>query len=197
VPVLNVFLFHYTARLRIPDHQVGIAAGSNAVFPLQAKEVRRVFSNRRHFDERLAAELAFARRHETDLALVLLDVDHFKRINDSLGHATGDVILAEVATRLQRTLRGEDLVARFGGEEFAVVLRSEGIEQAMQVADRLRSCVSERAYAVAERPVEVTISGGCACLTEGEATAAALLGAADRRLYLAKSAGRNRIVGKG
>jgi two-component system cell cycle response regulator len=151
--------------------------------------------NRRHFDERLRSELAFAIRHNTPLGLILLDVDRFKQINDVHGHLGGDKVLAEIAHRLVRMLRGEDLVARYGGEEFAVLLRSSDIPGCVHAAERLRAAVEEAPCRAGDRKVSITISGGCACLAEcNEPTAAALIALADERLYAAKKRGRNRIV---
>jgi len=154
--------------------------------------------NRRHFDERLRSELAFAIRHNTPLGLILLDVDRFKQINDMHGHLGGDKVLAEVAHRLVKMLRGEDVVARYGGEEFAVLLRSSDIPGCLNAAERLRAAVEETPCQAIDRKVKITISGGCACLTEcDEPTATALVALADERLYAAKKRGRNRIVADG
>ena len=154
--------------------------------------------NRRHFDERLRSELAFATRHNTPLGLILLDVDRFKQINDVYGHLGGDNVLTEVARRLVHMLRGEDLVARYGGEEFAVLLRSSGIPGCVHAAERLRAAIEEAPCPAGDREVSITISGGCASLGECDApTAVALISLADERLYAAKKGGRNRIVADG
>jgi two-component system cell cycle response regulator len=152
--------------------------------------------NRRHFNHRLASELAFARRHETELAMTLFDIDHFKRINDTYGHTTGDMVLRKVADVCRKELRAEDFFARYGGEEFVVLLRQEGLEEAKIVADRIRRRVAEAPIAVDGKNLKVTISVGCASLRAlNGAGSNALVEAADRCLYAAKESGRNRVVG--
>jgi two-component system, cell cycle response regulator len=151
--------------------------------------------NRKHFEERLAAEIAYALRHTADVALVLFDVDHFKRVNDQYGHQTGDAVLRHVTAAAARRLRTEDVLARFGGEEFAVILRGETELGAGLVAERLRAQVAVLPAVVDGRPISVTISAGCASL-EGcrEQSVEEVIAAADRRLYRAKRGGRNRVV---
>jgi diguanylate cyclase (GGDEF)-like protein len=151
--------------------------------------------NRKHFDERLRAEIAYAKRHNTDLALVLFDIDHFKRINDGHGHQAGDEVLRQVAKAAARRLRTEDVLARFGGEEFAVILRGTTELGAGLVAERLRAQIAALPAVVDGKPVPVTISAGCASLEScPEHSAHELVRMADRRLYQAKHRGRNRIV---
>lgn len=151
--------------------------------------------NRKYFDARLETELAFARRHQTDLALILFDIDHFKRVNDTYGHAAGDKVLRHVAQSCQGCLRKEDLLARFGGEEFVIVLRGVSLQGAAKLAERLRDSVFRAPAAIPENQISVTISLGCASLSDsGEDTPLALIEAADRRLYRAKERGRNRVV---
>jgi two-component system, cell cycle response regulator len=151
--------------------------------------------NRKHFEERLAAEIAYALRHGADVALVLFDIDHFKRVNDQHGHQIGDAVLRHLTAAAVRHLRTEDVLARFGGEEFAVILRGETELGAGLVAERLRAQVAALPAVVEGRRIAVTISAGCASL-EGcrDQSVEELIAAADRRLYRAKDAGRNRIV---
>jgi len=151
--------------------------------------------NRRHFEDRLRAEIAFAVRHATDCALILLDLDHFKRVNDTYGHPAGDEILRHLGGIANRALRTEDVFARFGGEEFAVILRGASTRGAGRLAERLREALS-RQHAVHEgQEISVTLSAGCAalscCATPSPDEVVAI---ADRRLYAAKQAGRNRVV---
>jgi diguanylate cyclase (GGDEF)-like protein len=142
--------------------------------------------NRRHAEEHLATCVATSRRHGYPLAVLLVDIDHFKKVNDSLGHAGGDDVLFEVAQVLSRGVRTEDVVARWGGEEFVVVGLHADQEAAMVLAERLRTAVEERCG--------VTVSiGGAAAVGED----LRLLEAADRNLFAAKAAGRNRCVVSG
>ncbi|MEZ4399526.1 MAG: GGDEF domain-containing protein [Kofleriaceae bacterium] len=153
--------------------------------------------NKRYFDERLDAELRFASRHSAQLAVLMIDVDLFKRVNDERGHLVGDTVLAAVGAVLARAIRNEDVVARYGGEEFVVILRATAIDQAMLLAERLRRRVEETRIDVeGGGPVRVTVSIGAAVYLEPTVTTAAdLVGAADRALYQAKAAGRNRVAG--
>jgi diguanylate cyclase (GGDEF)-like protein len=153
--------------------------------------------NRRHFTDRLAAEVAFSRRHGTALGLVLIDIDHFKTINDEFGHAAGDAVLRQLGPAMKRQLRTEDIIARIGGEEFAVILRGIAIEGCTRLADRLRGVVAATEFLFDTRRLPVTISLGCASLRGGETTAATLSRLADARLYHAKRQGRNRVVATG
>lgn len=152
--------------------------------------------NKRYFDDRLDAELRFARRHGTSLALLLIDVDHFKRVNDQRGHLAGDQVLAEIASTLTAAVRNEDVVARYGGEELVVLSRAIGDDGAHNLAERLRKTVEALRIKVDEDPpVKVTISVGVAVYPTIEVgSATQLTAAADRALYQAKDAGRNRVA---
>lgn len=155
-------------------------------------------ANRRHFDRTLERELRRARRNDRPLSLVFLDLDGFKRFNDTYGHARGDEVLRQVAQTLDETFRrGGDLVARYGGEEFAVILPDVDSRRAELYAERLRRriwrlAIQREACELADR---VTISGGVATVCPPQiATADELLHAADEALYRAKRLGRNRIA---
>ncbi len=151
--------------------------------------------NRRHFEDRLRAEIAFAVRHATDCGLLLLDLDHFKRINDTYGHPAGDEVLRHLTAIAGRTLRAEDVFARFGGEEFAVILRGSSTRGAGRLAERLRDALSQQSANHEGRQIPVTLSAGCAALSCcTKPSPEDLVAVADRRLYSAKQAGRNRVV---
>lgn len=151
--------------------------------------------NRRRFDERLRAEIAYANRHGTDVGLVMMDLDHFKEVNDTRGHLAGDRVLATVAETLQRELRTEDVLARYGGEEFAVIARGANVEQVGLLAERLRRRIEMLELRAEGAAFRVTISAGCAALSScGGTDGESLVGAADRRLYEAKHGGRNRVA---
>jgi len=154
--------------------------------------------NREYLGERLKSEVAYSMRHQTEISFVLLDVDHFKKVNDTYGHPGGDAILVATVAALSKTLRTEDVVARYGGEEFAVVLRGISLEHGTTVGERLRTIVERTSVQHEGREIRCTISVGCASLTCCEAPSVeALVAVADRRLYIAKRSGRNRVVSKG
>ncbi len=165
-----------------------------ALADLARRDALTGLANRRAFEESLQREVARARRSGSFLSVVALDVDHFKSVNDTHGHAAGDAVLAEVAARSQRALRAEDLLARIGGEELAALLPGATLEAAVEVAERIRHAVCDSAIAVGEADVELTVSLGCAAIDAEEREAASLLARADARLYDAKRAGRNRVA---
>ena len=154
--------------------------------------------NRMHFQERLRAEVAYALRHSTQASLLVIDLDHFKQVNDTYGHPAGDAVLKGAADACMRALRTEDVFARYGGEEFAVVLRGIDLKGAARLADRLRQAVSAERVEHDGQVIKVTLSAGCAALACCDApTAEELVAVADRRLYVAKSRGRNRVASEG
>jgi two-component system cell cycle response regulator len=146
--------------------------------------------NRRGGQQAIAREISRARRDQTPLSFVLFDIDHFKQVNDTYGHAVGDRVLAHVSALLPQTIRNHDLAVRWGGEEFLVVLPGEPALKALVVAERVRIAVS--ALVVKDLP-PVTISGGIAELMPAEISAEGAIARADEQLYRAKSAGRNRV----
>jgi len=153
--------------------------------------------NRAFFLERLAGELAYSNRHGAETSLMLIDIDHFKKINDTFGHPGGDAVLRTLAQTVRKVLRVEDIFARYGGEEFIVLLRGIAIEGATRAAERLRRAVLGSPTEYEGRVIDCTVSIGCASLSCSERTAEALIATADRRLYGAKRSGRNRVVSSG
>ena len=118
--------------------------------------------NKKYFTDRLESEFTFATRHESPLALVLFDIDHFKKVNDTHGHQAGDYVLSEISTLLTGALRAEDVFARYGGEEFAVICRGSDIAQAQVVGERLRKAVEAHRFVYEGTHIPVTISVGVA-----------------------------------
>jgi diguanylate cyclase (GGDEF)-like protein len=151
-------------------------------------------SNRRTLDMLAVQALASAQRHDRPLALLLVDADYFKRINDDCGHAVGDEALCLLAATLRRELRNEDLLGRLGGEEFVAVLPESDMQDALASAERLRRAVEELDFAAGGRPVPLRISIGVAAMRAGD-DFAALLRRADVAMYAAKRAGRNCVRG--
>jgi diguanylate cyclase (GGDEF)-like protein len=157
--------------------------------------------NRRYIDRRLLEEIARARRQQYPISFMYIDIDHFKRVNDTVGHGGGDEVLREVAGRIKNELRTSDALARFGGEEFVVLLIDANLESAAFVAERIRASVAGSMITLSpELQLSVTVSVGVACLevgtAEGEPVAIArqLIERADSLLYDAKEGGRNRVV---
>ncbi|NVM75840.1 diguanylate cyclase (GGDEF)-like protein [Duganella sp. SG902] len=157
--------------------------------------------NRRYIDRRLLEEIARARRQQYPISFMYIDIDHFKRVNDTVGHGGGDEVLREVAGRIKNELRSSDALARFGGEEFVVLLIDANLESAAFVAERIRASVAGSMITLSpELQLSVTVSIGVACLEVGmaegepEAIARALIERADELLYDAKENGRNRVI---
>ena len=148
--------------------------------------------NRRAFVIELEKEVGYARRHGEPLSLLMFDVDHFKRVNDSFGHVVGDRVLRAIAGQVREVKRQEDVFARFGGEEFIILLRATDAEGAFLLAERVRRSVENLQIECDGKPVTCTISIGVATLGEGAHGAEALVDLADKRLYRAKARGRNR-----
>jgi diguanylate cyclase (GGDEF)-like protein len=150
--------------------------------------------NRRFLHQRLEEEMARSRRHGSPLACVMLDIDHFKAINDTHGHATGDSVLRDVAVILRDHIRRSDIAVRFGGEEFVLVLFSNAMEGARHVAERIRADVEAHNFSGQETPLRVTISVGISSFPDDNVVSADdLMRRADAALYQAKEAGRNMV----
>lgn len=156
--------------------------------------------NRRYFETRCHEEIANVRRYLTSLTCMFLDIDKFKRINDEFGHPAGDEVIRNIAKLIKSQLRSNDILARFGGEEFVVLLPQTGIQRACEIAERIRHLIATKPLRLSDaKELPVTISIGIASLPEdisgNEAMIANdLISAADGALYLAKKGGRNRVV---
>jgi two-component system, cell cycle response regulator len=151
--------------------------------------------NKKHFLDRLEQEVAFSRRHGSPLSLLMFDVDHFKRINDTYGHVAGDHVLAKLAQVTHSTVRTEDIFGRYGGEEFSVLCRGIPLESAATLAERLRAMVESTQFVFESRAIQVTISIGVAAYPQvAVQNGLELIAAADEALYGAKRSGRNRVV---
>lgn len=141
-------------------------------------------------------ELQRAKRSHAQIGLLMIDIDRFKKINDSYGHLAGDMVLRELAKRLQEAVRSYDIVSRFGGEEFTVLVSEAGQEDVIQWSERLRSSVANTPFQAGEMEIAVTISIGAVLSNGATASAEALLRSADAALYLAKQSGRNCVKGE-
>ncbi|MEO5899961.1 MAG: diguanylate cyclase [Ilumatobacteraceae bacterium] len=145
--------------------------------------------NRRHIDEQLLRHASSARRRAQPMAVLMLDIDHFKRVNDTEGHPGGDIVLQQVVHRLQNAVRVDDLVGRWGGEEFVIIAPQTDLAGGMLLAERVRLAVADTPMDLGDHSITVTVSVGCA---SGIDDGTALLSQADVALYQSKSDGRNR-----
>lgn len=188
------------AELRATHQELELAHASlkrreeELVFLSETDALCRV-ANRRRFMAVAESELTRHRRYGRTFSILVLDVDHFKAINDTYGHSVGDVVLVTLSDRIRARLRATDTFARIGGEEFAVFLPETDTESALSLAEELRSTVSaDRIDAGNGQSVDVTISIGISSSRSGPATVSDLLNSADHALYAAKREGRNRSV---
>ena len=156
--------------------------------------------NKKYFMDRIETDFAYAKRHRSPLTLLLFDIDHFKKINDTRGHPAGDYVLRELAALVKKTVRNEDVFARFGGEEFAVLMRDVDDAKALVLAERMRRLIEVHVFEFEGQRIPVTVSIGIGTMTANTnppvADSADLVNRADQYLYNAKRAGRNRVEGK-
>jgi diguanylate cyclase (GGDEF)-like protein len=182
---------------QLGEQNLALRALSDRLAALSTTDPLTGIPNRRALDDHLEDELARARRYGTPLAVVMLDLDHFKRLNDRHGHAAGDAVLRQVASVLDAEKRRGDTIARFGGEEFVAILSHADEAAAQGWAERVKGRLASMAIEVGGTILRVTASFGVAgCLPgdSGFAGGESLLAAADRALYVAKARGRNRVV---
>lgn len=150
--------------------------------------------NRATLDDSIQREINTARRHNTPLSMIMLDIDHFKGINDNYGHSTGDQVLKSVANAAQECIRNTDMLFRYGGEEFLIVARNTDYEGCQQLAERIRQRIEQDKCVVAGNTINATASLGISTLRQEE-TQDSLFSRADRALYQAKNSGRNQVQG--
>lgn len=150
--------------------------------------------NRREFENRLKSHISDSFRHGSPVSIFMFDLDHFKRVNDRYGHPAGDAVLKEVADLVSRNLRQADVLCRYGGEEFVVVLPRTGKERAVDLADRIREKIMAHTIICPEGRIDVTVSAGVSTLCAEHDTPDALVKAADDMLYKAKLSGRNTVM---
>lgn len=188
IAIFCVFAYRLMRRLHAAQEEIANLATTDELTGL---------ANRRHFYSRLEEELGRVVRYETNLSLIMLDIDNFKRVNDQYGHPVGDRVLREVGRLLKANIRASDFAARYGGEEFAVLIPSLGVDEAARVAEKLRTVIEVNDLTMEGPSIEVTISAGVAdCLSvisSKEELKMALIREADNALYRAKAEGRNRV----
>lgn len=189
-----------TTRARLRQSEAALQAQLQAVQSLQAQLTEQAYRdpltglyNRRYLDTALLCELEACAGEGATLALLLIDLDHFKKINDLHGHTAGDEVLCQIAAVLLQSMRSSDICCRYGGEEFLLLMPGMGLQTAVERAQALRQQVAERGWLAYGQPVAVTLSVGVACARDARMQPAALIDLADRALYQAKSEGRNRV----
>lgn len=149
--------------------------------------------NRRYFEETLERELARCNRYNRALSLVLIDIDHFKNVNDSFGHLAGDHILKSLASTIKTRIRREDILSRYGGEEFSLLLPEVDLPGAATLAEKTRKVIEKHKFEFDNQHIPVTVSLGVATIDGTQSDAQDLIRAADAKLYEAKAAGRNKV----
>lgn len=186
--------------VKIGDVIFKFLAGSNVeaayheeIYRMTIRDGLTAVANARYLNEFLEREFARSRRHFRDLAVLLIDVDHFKNINDTWGHLTGDHVLRELARIVDTRVRRDELFARYGGEEFCLVLPETGLEGALEYAEIVRKLVEEHVFIFDGATIPVTVSVGVGAFAPDMVRPHDLLRAADEALYRAKNGGRNRV----
>ncbi|MBI2340954.1 MAG: GGDEF domain-containing protein [Deltaproteobacteria bacterium] len=152
--------------------------------------------NKRYLLDRLREEFSFARRKKRDLSVIMFDVDHFKKINDTYGHLAGDLCLQKLTGLTAKLIRTDDIFARYGGEEFVILMRDTNGQNAVNLAERIRKAVCAQTVEYEGKQIPITISCGIASLKEAHEESQALVAEADKYLYASKEGGRNRVTGE-
>ena len=183
--------FYYTLEQIVEERTAELKEANDTISRLAATDELTKLSNRRSFNDRLASALSAAIRHDYPLSMIMADLDHFKVVNDTFGHGEGDKVLKAFADLLRETIRAEDVAARWGGEEFIVILPHTPCDAAAALAERIRVAFEE--HSGGDIPVSLSASFGVVQLQEGDDTDA-LIRRADAALYRAKREGRNRVV---
>gem|GEM_PF-787030 len=197
----SVFKITEFDELYQPVHMIGVHANINSrkLLELELSQKAHIdylteLNNRGHFMEQAEKELSRSQRYEKDMAIFMMDIDFFKKINDSHGHKVGDIVLRKLADVCRHTLREVDIIGRIGGEEFAILLPETNHAEALEVAERLRQAVADSAVPMKDGlPVQYTVSIGVSSVASADDNIDMLLSRADKALYQAKLSGRNRV----
>lgn len=184
-PGVSVYFVHILHELEKARHQAYTLAVTDALTGVY---------NRRYFMGQAEAEFAKSLRYKTPVSIIMMDVDHFKSVNDTYGHDGGDNVLKAISHAASESVRGQDILARFGGEEFIVLLPQTGGDEALLVAERIRHEIGVQQVQHGDQTIQVTASLGVATLTKNVSSLSALLKRADEALYRCKAEGRNRCI---
>lgn len=202
LPIPGIFLFGAIFVWLTIKLSLQTAADLRRIILLESENITDPLTkvyNRRYLDRRLAEEVVRSKRYTLDLSVLLLDIDHFKRVNDRYGHQAGDVTLSTLGSLFKTGLRDSDVVARYGGEEFLVICTNTAIDGAALLAERLRRLVESQQVQIPDssggsQTIQISISIGAAGLSASVDSKEKLVQAADQALYRAKEAGRNRVI---
>ncbi|QDT03978.1 Response regulator PleD [Rubripirellula lacrimiformis] len=164
-----------------------------AVYSMMTRDGLTGVWNKRYFTESLERDLKRSQRNGRAISLAIMDIDFFKQVNDTHGHLAGDEVLIELGERIQAELRGDEIFARFGGEEFAIILNEMQLEDAIRAAERCRIAIQSRPFQTSAGPLDITISVGVAVSSDESQLATEFIQNADAALYEAKHDGRNRV----
>ncbi len=182
-------------HLQIKELRDSLHTKNQALERLVRVDALTAVANRLHLSECLRHEFSRGQRHDVPFSLAILDVDHFKAVNDRFGHLVGDQVLREIALRLTNAVRAHDVVARYGGEEFALLTPRTRTEESTLIVERCRRLVADTPFAGGDEPLQITVSAGLSSFpADGAKTEDELLRQADEALYEAKRAGRDRLV---
>jgi diguanylate cyclase (GGDEF)-like protein len=173
---------------------ISLALENNRLYEISVLDGLTNIYNRRYLEQRLVEEVAYSKRYTKPLSVVLLDIDFFKRLNDTYGHQAGDHVLKKVSAILSDALREYDIVARYGGEEFAIILPTTPKQKSATIAERLRLAVCEKDFRFKDDDISCSISLGVACFPEDGKDPDSLVASADAALYKAKESGRNQVA---
>ena len=191
----NELLARVRTQIRRNRYALELRESVNNTMALAVTDELTGLYNRRYFDRHLGVMLGKAQEQQRDMALMILDIDHFKSVNDNHGHDIGDVVLKEFSARLKRNIRGVDLACRLGGEEFVVLMPDTDTIQAEAVAERVRQAIAEKPFDVGlSRGLVVTVSVGVSLNETLSDTPESMIKRADVALYRAKREGRNRVI---
>ena len=172
---------------------ISLALENNRLYEISVLDGLTNIYNRRYLEQRMIEEVAYSRRYNKSLSILLLDIDFFKRLNDTYGHQAGDYVLKMVSKTLSQALREYDVVARYGGEEFAIILPTTPKPEGAMIAERLRLSICDQAFRFKDQTIKCSISLGVACFPEDGLKPEELIAAADSALYCSKESGRNRV----
>jgi diguanylate cyclase (GGDEF)-like protein len=183
-PIISYGFIYLTQQLNLTEQKMRVLATTDGLTGVL---------NRRYFFERGQNELERSLRYGHELSMLILDIDHFKQVNDRFGHQAGDFVLGELAELADQSIRSTDLLGRYGGEEFIMILPEADLESAQAVAERLRQKIEKHKFVFDEQTIQITISIGVSSWTNPDTELDDLISRADRSLYAAKHAGRNRV----